>query len=115
MELGKKQNQKNIHPKIKVDIKDVKQYDTIFLGYPIWHYTIPVAVVSFLEKYDLAGKNIIVFGSAGGSNLEDTFKTVAKYQPKAKIRGGLNIGHRDILDADVPERLDKWLDIVVIK
>ncbi|MBQ8914198.1 MAG: flavodoxin [Lachnospiraceae bacterium] len=56
-------------------VKDMAQYDTIFVAYPIWWYTAPTIINSFLESYDLSGKNIVLFATSGstgfGSSVED--------------------------------------------
>lgn len=109
VEKGESQNQNNIRPELDMDINGLETYDTIFLGYPIWNYTIPVAVASFLEQYDLSGKEIILFGSSGASSVESTIETVSEYQPNAEVIGGLTIKHGDILESDRNSTIDDWL------
>lgn len=110
VEKGEGQNQNNIRPELDVDIDNLDEYHTIFLGYPIWNYTIPVAVASFLEQYDLSGKEIILFGSSGASSVEATIETVSEYQPNAEVTGGLTIRHNEILDSDRNSTIDDWLN-----
>lgn len=57
---------------------NMDEYDTIFLGFPIWWYRAPTIVNTFLESYDLNGKTIVVFATSGGSGMGET---VAKLQP----------------------------------
>ena len=56
-------------PEIIVGDLDVSGYDTILLGYPVWWYTAPTVVNTFLESYDFSGKNIILWATSGGSGL----------------------------------------------
>lgn len=56
----------------------VSGYDTIFLGFPIWWYTAPTIVNSFLESYDFSGKKIILFATSGGSGFGRTRDDLAK-------------------------------------
>ena len=60
----------------------VASYDTIFLGFPIWWYTAPTIVNSFLESYDFSGKKIILFATSGGSGFgrtrEDLVRSAGK-------------------------------------
>ncbi len=60
----------------------VAAYDTIFLGFPIWWYTAPTIVNSFLESYDFSGKKIILFATSGGSGFgrtrEDLLRSAGK-------------------------------------
>lgn len=50
----------------------IADYDTIFLGFPIWWYAAPHIVKTFLEAYDFAGKTIVVFATSGGSKFGNT-------------------------------------------
>lgn len=63
-------------------------YDVLFVGFPIWWYTAPTIVKTFLESYDLNGKKIALFATSGGSELGDTAKALAPCCPGATIAGG---------------------------
>lgn len=52
-------------PEIAAQVEDMAQYDTIFIGYPIWYADMPMIVYSFLEQYDLSGKTIVPFITPG--------------------------------------------------
>lgn len=56
----------------------VKDYDTIFLGFPIWWGTSPKIVNQFVKSYDLSGKKVILFATSGGSGLGDTASDLQK-------------------------------------
>ena len=60
---------------------DLSEVDTVFLGYPIWWYDMPMPVYSFLEAYDLSGKTIIPFVTHGGSGLTGTADRIAAAGP----------------------------------
>ena len=62
---------------IKGDI-DVSKYDRILLGYPVWWYTAPTIVNTFLESYDFSGKEIIIWATSGGSGLGNAKDDLAK-------------------------------------
>ena len=66
----------------------VAGYDRIFLGFPIWWYTAPRIIRTFLESYDFSGKTIILFATSGGSGLGKTAKELASSCPGAKIVEG---------------------------
>lgn len=53
---------------------NMEDYDTIFVGFPIWWYIAPTIINTFLESYDLTGKTIIPFATSGGSDMGDTNK-----------------------------------------
>ena len=66
----------------------VAQYDVIFLAFPIWYYTAPLIVNSFVESYDLAGKTIVYFATSGGSVMNKVEKSLAPSAPGAVLREG---------------------------
>ena len=67
---------------------DIAAYDVIFLGFPIWWYTAPTIIHTFLEAYDFSGKTIVPFATSGGSSLGDTEKTLQQTVPHATVKGG---------------------------
>ena len=67
---------------------DLTAYDRIFLGFPIWWYTAPRIIQTFLESRDFTGKTIILFATSGGSGLGRTAKDLAPSCPGAVIREG---------------------------
>ena len=73
-------NDKTFRPAIITGDVDVSDYDTIYLGFPIWWYVAPTVVNTFLEAYDFTGKKIVLFATAGSSGFGNT---VAELQPSA--------------------------------
>ena len=67
---------------------DISDYDVIFLGFPIWWYTAPHIIRTFLESYDFTGKTIILFATSGGSGLGKTAAELSSSCPGAKIIDG---------------------------
>lgn len=65
-------NDKSIRPPIADKNARVDEYDTIFIGFPIWWYVAPTIINTFLESYDFSGKRIIVFATSGGSKFGKT-------------------------------------------
>ena len=61
---------------------DIKDYDVILLGYPIWWNLCPRPVNTFLEKYDFSGKTVIPFATSGGSSITNSEKQLKKLYPK---------------------------------
>ena len=78
-------------PEIFGEVENFEQYDTIFLGYPIWWGDMPMAVYTFLEKYNFDGKKIIPFCTHGGSGLSSTEQQITLTCPNAKILQGFEI------------------------
>lgn len=73
---------------IAAKVLDMSRYDTLFLGFPIWWYTAPHIIQSFLESYDLAGKVIIPFATSGGSPMGNTVNDLRPSAPKAEWHEG---------------------------
>lgn len=59
-------------PAIVGKVADMAQYDTVFVGFPIWWYQAPRIIETFLERYDFAGKTLIPFATSGGSDMGKT-------------------------------------------
>lgn len=75
-------------PTITSRVEHIEDYDTIFLGFPIWWYVAPAIINTFLESYDLAGKTIILFATSGGSGMGRTASVLRPCAPNAKIFDG---------------------------
>ena len=67
---------------------NIADYDRIFLGFPIWWYTAPRIIRSFLESYDFSGKTIILFATSGGSGLGKVAKELSSSYPTAVLMEG---------------------------
>lgn len=65
-------------PEIAVKVEDMSQYETVIIGFPIWWYTAPTIIKTFLESYDFSDKKIAIFATSGGSGLG---KTVSDLKP----------------------------------
>ncbi len=65
-------NDKNFRPEIVEKDLDTDDYDTIFLGFPIWWYVAPTIINTFLETYDFSNKTIVLFATSGGSGFGGT-------------------------------------------
>ena len=75
-------------PTIASRVEHIEDYDTIFLGFPIWWYVAPAIINTFLESYDLAGKTIVLFATSGGSGMGKTASVLKACAPDAKIVDG---------------------------
>ncbi len=90
-EVAKVEIQQKARPELKKYLANIDEYDKIFLGYPIWWSIPPMAVSTFLEKYDFGGKKIIPFATHEGSGLGGSVSYLKKICPKAEIMSGLAI------------------------
>lgn len=98
-------NDPDSRPVISGSVPGMEQYDVIFLGFPIWWYTAPTIIKTFLESYDMAGKKIVLFATSGGSGLGDTARTLQKVCPKAEFKGGKLLNGRQSR-----ESLTSWIE-----
>ena len=69
---------KSSRPEIITGDIDVSKYDRVLLGYPVWWYTAPTIINTFLEAYDFSGKEIIIWATSGGSGLGKSKYDLAK-------------------------------------
>ena len=100
-EIGKKEREQNLRPKLAGPLPDLKQYDVILLGYPIWWYIEPMPVKTFVEAQDLSGKIILPFATSGGSSIDASVEDLRQTLPKAQVKDGLL--------ANMTGRIDPWL------
>ena len=81
-------NDPSSRPAIAQKCSNIDDYDTIFVGFPIWWYTAPRIINTFLESYDLSGKTIIPFATSGGSGFGKTNEALKPSCPNAKLLEG---------------------------
>jgi len=69
-------------PAMKQDVPDMAGYDTVFIGFPIWWYTAPTIIHTFLKSCDLSGKKAALFATSGSSGMGDTMSDLKAVCPK---------------------------------
>ena len=79
---------KSFRPEISGKAENMSDYDTIYLGFPIWWYVAPTIVNTFLESYDLSGKTIIPFATSGSSGMGGTNAELKNYCRGAILKEG---------------------------
>ena len=75
-------------PEMAAQPEHLEQYDTVFVGFPIWWYQAPRIVETFLESGDFSGKTIIPFATSGGSSMGKTGQLLNKICPDATVLSG---------------------------
>jgi flavodoxin len=75
---------KSSRPAIKGKCENIADYDTLWIGFPIWWYTAPTIVNTFVEAHDLSGKVLNVFATSGGSGVEGSANDLKKAYPQYK-------------------------------
>ncbi|MCR4662631.1 MAG: hypothetical protein K5622_01935 [Endomicrobiaceae bacterium] len=107
---SKKQISSGNYPEIVNDFPDISEYDTVFVGSPIWWYTAAPVVLEFLKEFDFQNKNVVPFSTQGsnyGTYFED-FKAKAK---NANILQGESFNNMDSkYDEQVKNKIAEWLN-----
>lgn len=75
-------------PEIAGELSNMADYDTVFLGFPIWWYVAPRIISTFVESYDFTGKILVPFATSGGSGMGRTVDKLKKLCPKANWKAG---------------------------
>lgn len=92
-------NNKSFRPPLADRDAPVEDCDMVFLGFPIWWYTAPTIIHTFLESYDFTGKTIILFATSGGSGLGQSADDLRASAPGAAIRNGKLLNGRQTREA----------------
>ena len=108
-ELAQQEKTDGTRPEIKdIDI-NLDEYDTIFIGYPIWWGSMPMAVYTFFDKYDLSNKTIAPFNTHEGSGAGDSHGEIMRLEPDATIVDGLSVYGSNTTE-DQSETVKSWLE-----
>ncbi|MCH4167730.1 MAG: flavodoxin [Streptococcaceae bacterium] len=99
----------NFRPELKPLDANLADYNTIYIGYPIWWSDMPMAMYSFFETNDLSGKTIIPFSVHGGSGLAGTLESIERLASGATVESEnvLSISRNDVPDAQ--SEVNDWL------
>lgn len=110
--VAQREQRRNARPAIKGQLLNVKKYDTIFIGAPIWWGEYPMVVRTFLDKENgLNGKTLIPFTTSEGSGLGNASSQLKKQFPNAKVRKGFNVRGTTVKNNPnkVKTQVNNWL------
>lgn len=107
IEEAKDDLNRDARPELKDYLDSIEEYDVIYLGYPNYWGTMPMAVFTFLEKYDFSNKIIKPFCTHEGSGTGRSINDIKKICPQAKIKSALSIHGADVKQAG--ESIKKWI------
>lgn len=91
-----------VRPEITVSVDNVEDYDTIFVGYPIWWDEAPAMIATFLESYDFAGKTIVPFCTSASDDIDNSLHIFEEICPDAAIA--------EALTANDAEEIEPWIE-----
>lgn len=104
---SKEMRDKDFRPALADKHANIQDYDTVFLGFPIWWYVAPTIINTFLESYDFSGKTIILFATSGGSGFGETVQSLKhSVDSSAVIREGRVFSGR-VNEASIREWISK--------
>jgi flavodoxin len=106
-QIAMNEKKANARPELTAVVDKMDVYDVIYLGYPNWWNTFPMAVSTFLEAYDFTGKTIIPFCTHEGSGIGNSERDIKKLCPNAKMFPGLAIQGSSVKNAD--NMLKSWI------
>ena len=111
LEVATAEQREGARPEYVGDVENWDQYDTIFIGYPIWWGEIPNIVYTFMENHDFAGKTVIPFNTHEGSGQSHSQRDIVNTLPDATVLQGLAVrGATAQNDADATAKaVSDWL------
>lgn len=97
--IARDEYENNARPAIQNKIENMDEYDTIFIGGPVWHGAMPMIIRTFYESYDLSDKTLVPFTTHAGSGLGDGEQLARSYYPDNTILSGLAVEGTNSINA----------------
>lgn len=107
VDYAEKEADSKTYPQMATKIQNISDYDVIFIGYPNWHFGMPMVIHSLLNEYDFSGKTIIPFCTHGGSGFSQSIEIITRLEKKAKVLRGPAIARDQVSTSR--SVLAKWL------
>ncbi len=109
LERAAEEKAENARPELATHIENMEDYDIVFLGFPNWWYTVPMAIHSFIEEYDFSGKTVIPFVTHGTGGLAATIQDITAALPDStEILEPIGIYRPEVDEAQ--SAVNAWLD-----
>ncbi len=110
-DMALQEQKDNARPAIANEIENFDDYDTVFLGYPIWWNDLPMILYTFLENHDFSGKTVIPFCTHGGSRMAGTEAKIRNVITADSVLNGLAVAGTDAQNNtdSVQESVNNWL------
>lgn len=105
----KEQNDDSARPAIAGEAPRLSEYDTLYIGYPIWWGRLPKIMQTFFDTYDLSGKTILPFCTSGGSGISASVSEIEQAEPEANVLEGLQINGSSA--ANCTDAVTDWLEV----
>ena len=98
-----KEQAENTMPAISTVIRNLDQYSTIYIGYPIWHGKEPGVIRTFLSKYSMEGKTVLPFCTSGSSGISGSMQHIRDMAEGADVKNGKDLTHSSVKD------IEEWI------
>lgn len=109
VEQAKREQNEKYRPRLATGIDNLDSYSVIFVGYPNWWGTMPMALFTFFEEYDLAGKILVPFCTHEGSDLGRSVSDMQTLAPRATILEGLAVRGKSVRSESAGKDVAEWL------
>ena len=109
VEIAKKEQKAKFRPQIEPVPSNLNAYDVIFIGYPNWWGTIPMALFTFFEENHFEGKTLIPFSTHEGSHFGDSVSDLKTLNPKSTFLKGLEMRGRSVQSASSKKDITAWI------
>lgn len=109
VDVAKKEQKANFRPQLATKLSSLNDYDVIFIGYPNWWGTLPMALFTFFEENSFAGKVLIPFSTHEGSHFGNSLSDLKTLNPKATLQKGLEIRGRSVQSGSSKKEIATWL------
>lgn len=96
-------NDKNSRPSISDKVQNMEEYNVVYIGFPIWWYTAPTIINTFIESYDFKGKTVIPFATSGGSSIKKACQDLKAAYPNINWHEG------KLLNNASKKELEEWI------
>jgi len=110
-EYAQKEKNENARPQYQDLGVNISDYDTVYVGYPIWWYQMPMIMYTFFENNDLSGKTVVPFNTHEGSGNGGTYETIKTLAPNSTVLDGLAVRGGDT-ENDQTETIKTWLQSI---
>ena len=97
-------NDKNSRPAITAKLQNMNDYEVVYVGFPIWWYTCPTIINTFMEAYDFSGKTVIPFATSGGSSIKKACADLKASYPNVDWKEG------KLLNRASKDELQEWVE-----
>ena len=94
---------KTSRPAITAKLDNMADYEVVYVGFPIWWYTCPTIINTFMEAYDFKGKTVIPFATSGGSSIKKACDDLKAAYPDVNWKEG------KLLNGATKEDLEAWV------